>query len=151
MTGTQNHEGIAGTIAAIDYLASLANTDESLSRRQALTLAFEAIKQHETPLLQRLMNGLAELDKITVWGIREPNRLAERLPTVSFTHADHTALAIAQKLGERGIFVWDGNYYALEVTQSLGLEPDGMVRVGLLHYNTEREVEHLLGALRALG
>ncbi len=151
MTGTQNHEGIAGTIAAIDYLASLANTDESLSRRQALALAFEEIKQHETPLLQRLMTGLAELEKITVWGIRDPARLAERLPTVSFTHADHTPLAIAQKLGERGIFVWDGNYYALEVTQSLGLEPDGMVRVGLLHYNTEREVEHLLGALRALG
>ena len=96
------------------------------------------------------MSGLAELEKVTVWGIRQPERLAERLPTVSFTHAEHTALAIAQQLGERGIFVWDGNYYALEVTQSLGLEPDGMVRVGLLHYNTEQEVDRLLDALRAL-
>jgi selenocysteine lyase/cysteine desulfurase len=150
MTGTQNHEGIAGTTAAIDYLANLAGPRESMTRRQALLRAFEHIGKYEMKLLAKLLDGLAGLAKITVWGLRDRSRFAERLPTVSFTHSDHTALEVARMLGRRGIFVWDGNYYALEVTRSLGLEPDGMVRVGLLHYNTEAEVDRLLTALAEL-
>ena len=67
-----------------------------------------------------------------------------RLPTVAVTHAEKTPAELAEHLGDRGIFVWHGNYYALQLTESLGLEPDGMLRIGLAHYNTPEEVNRLL-------
>ena len=101
-------------------------------------------------LAARLLNGLRELDAISVWGITDADRLDERLPTFSITHARRSAAEVAQRLGERGIFVWNGNYYALQLTETLGLEPDGMVRIGLIHYNTAEEVDRLLGELAKL-
>ncbi len=150
MTGTQNHEGIAGTLAAIDYLADLGRAvrgDADAPRRDALRHAFEAIGAYERDLACHLMRGLLDLPDVTAWGIMEPDRIHERVPTFSFTRRHQSSPAVAETLGSRGIFVWHGNYYALGLTESLGLEPDGMVRVGLVHYNTRAEVDRLLEAL----
>ena len=149
MTGTQSHEGIAGTAAAVEYLADLgrAVTPDSGDRRAALRSAFSAIGDYERSLTRRLLAGLAELDAVKVWGITDPVRLGERLPTVSITHARILPTEMAAELGRQGIFVWHGNYYALPLTEALDLEPEGMVRIGLLHYNTEEEVDRLLDAL----
>jgi len=152
MTGTPCHEGIAGTTAAVDYLAGLGRELDAAgaSRRAALLAAFAAIRAHETRLVARLLEGLEGLSAIRVWGITDRGRLAERVPTVAFTHARLTPAEIARRLGEEGIFVWDGNYYALPLTETLGVEPDGMVRVGFLHYNTPEEAVRLLEALARL-
>ena len=150
MTGTQSHESIVGTRAAVEYLADLGRSVAPApvsGRRAALEQAFTAIHQYEQRLLARLIGGLADLPQITVWGIRDTARFAERLPTVSITHRSVAPRDLACRLAELGIFVWHGNYYAVEVTESLGLEPDGMVRIGLVHYNTEDEVDRLLDAL----
>jgi cysteine desulfurase family protein (TIGR01976 family) len=153
MTGTQNHECIAGTLAAIDYLADLGRTlagDESLPRRPALEQAYQAIADYEQQLIWHLIDGLRPLDSFRLWGIADPLRRAERLPTISITHSRRTPTQIAEELGSRGLFVWHGNYYALPLTERLGLEPDGMIRVGLVHYNTLEEVDRLLAALSDL-
>ena len=148
MTGTQNHEGIAGTLAATHYLADLGGGGGDL--RGALVAAYEAIGSHERELVTSLLAGLTELAKVRVWGITDPARVTHRVPTVSITHAELSPHQLAQHLAEHGIYVWDGNYYALEWSARVGAEPDGMVRIGLLHYNTASEVERLLDALRAL-
>lgn len=153
MTGTQNHECIAGTLAAIDYLADLGRTvanDDALPRRPALEQAYQAIVDYEQQLIWYLIDGLRPLDSFRLWGIDDPLRKAERLPTISITHANRTPPEIAEELGRRGLFVWHGNYYALPLTERLGLEPDGMIRVGIVHYNTLAEVDRLLSALHDL-
>ncbi len=151
MTGTQSHEGIAGTLAAVDYIADLGQDIAGLgaSRREALMAAFELIGAYERGLVQRLLEGLATIDDVRVWGITDP-RSAERAPTVSFTHFRCGTRAVAEHLAARGIFVWDGNFYAQPLTEALDLEPGGLVRVGFLHYNTTEEVDRLLAALREL-
>jgi cysteine desulfurase family protein (TIGR01976 family) len=151
MTGTQNHEGIAGVLAAIEYIADLGHAvaaDDSLSQRERLQHAFAAIGEYERMLVERLLAGLAEIDGVRVYGITDRKRLGERLPTVSLTHDRSTPAQLAAYLGERGIFTWHGNYYALCLTEALGLEPQGMLRIGLVHYNTEKEVDRVLAALR---
>ncbi len=153
MTGTQNHECIAGTLAAVDYLADLGRmvvADESLSRRPALEQVYQAIMEYEHQLIWHLIDGLRSLESFRLWGIGDPLRHAERLPTISITHSGRKPAEIAEKLGRQGLFVWHGNYYALPLTERLGLEPDGMVRVGVVHYNTLEEVDRLLVALRDL-
>jgi cysteine desulfurase family protein (TIGR01976 family) len=169
-TGTQSHEAIAGTLAAVEYLADLgqrcANAAESLrdspsrppearprgsiNRRAALVAAYRWIEQYERQLLSRLLEGLRELPEINVHGITDLARLAERVSTICFTHGRLAPVEVAQRLAADGIYVWHGNYYALPLTETLGLEPDGAVRVGLLHYNTPQEVDRLLAALEAL-
>lgn len=154
MTGTQNHECIAGVLAAINYLAEIgrvASGDFSAGRRAALTHAYTAIGEYESELFDALLQGLLELDAITVYGITDPTRMSERLPTVSIRHHEMASQELARKLGNAGIFVWDGNYYALQLTETLGLEPDGMVRIGLVHYNTREEVQRLLDTLADIG
>jgi cysteine desulfurase family protein (TIGR01976 family) len=153
MTGTQSHESIAGALAAVDYLADLGRllaANEALSRRAALREAYREIGLYERALLKRLLAGLAELPDVQVHGITDLDRLEERVATVSFTHERCPPAELARKLGEQGLFVWHGNYYALNLTETLDLEPEGMVRVGLVHYNTAAEVERLLEALRAV-
>ena len=153
MTGTQNHECIAGTLAAIDYMASLGAPqkqelegpeDDQPDRRRLLTRALQSIRDYETSLLLRLMRGLAEIDPIKIWGITDPERFDQRLPTLSITHQRQSPQSIAKRLADQGIFVWHGNYYALPLTEKLGVEPEGMVRIGICHYNTEEEVDRLL-------
>ncbi len=153
MTGTQNHEAIAGGLAAVDYLADLGRTladNETLSRRAALREAYHEIGIYERSLMKRLLSGLAELSEIKVWGVTQPERFDERVATISFTHKRFTAAQMAEKLAESGFFTWHGNYYALNFTEAMGLEPEGMLRVGLLHYNTVEEVERLLEAVKGL-
>ena len=153
MTGTQNFASLCGSRAAVDYLADLGRTlanDGSLQRRQALQIAYEAITIYEDQLCLRLLDGLAAIKDLKVHGITDINQLEDRVPTISITHPKLSASQIAFELGERGIFVWDGNYYALELTEQLNLEPEGMVRLGLVHYNTLEEVDRLLDALQEI-
>ncbi len=149
MTGTQNHEGIAGVLEAINYLADLGRqvSADAASRRQALVAAFAAIAQHERQLCARLLAGLHALKSIRVWGIADPQRASERVPTVSISHKRYESLELAEKLAQRGIFAWHGNFYALPLTEALGVEPAGLVRLGLMHYNTPEEVDRLLTVL----
>ncbi|MFO0872184.1 MAG: cysteine desulfurase-like protein [Pirellulales bacterium] len=151
MTGTQNHECIAGALAAVDYLADLGRLvsgQVTAPRRTALQAAFAAIGPYERELGQHLLRGLRSLPEIRVWGIDDPERAGERYPTFSFTHDRYPAAELAMRLGQRGIFAWHGNYYALNLSTAWGREPQGMVRVGLVHYNTAAEVDRLLAALR---
>lgn len=151
MTGTQNHEGIAGVTAAIDYLASLGKTSDQVSSRRAqLSAAFSKIGQHEDALVRRLLDGLQELPGVRLWGLVEPDRLSERVPTVSLTHDQRTPQELVTLLAGDGLFVWAGNHYALPFTEAAGLEPNGTLRIGLLHYNTPEEVERLLDSLSRL-
>jgi cysteine desulfurase family protein (TIGR01976 family) len=124
--------------------------NESLPRRGALREAYREIGTYERHLAGRLLAALEQIDDIKVWGITSLQRLEERVATISFTHERFGADEIAQQLGRQGFFVWHGNYYALNLTETLGLEPQGMLRVGLLHYNTVSEVERLLEALHGL-
>ena len=151
MTGTQSHEGIAGTKAAIDHIAWIGREvsgNEGLGRREALRVAYSAIEEHERELCLRMIHGLMEIDGLKIWGITNPERILERAPTVSFTHPKMIASEIGSMLAERGIFAWAGNFYALELTEALGLEPEGVLRVGLLHYNSMEEVNFFLESLR---
>jgi len=152
MTGTQNHEGIAGTLAAVEYLADLGRrlSPEASDRRAALESAYRGIVAYERCLVAEMLAKLAELPNVKVWGITDPARLDERVPTIAVTHERLTPSDLAEYLASRGIFVWHGNFYALPLTEALGLEPEGLVRIGLLHYNTTEEVERLVGALREL-
>jgi selenocysteine lyase/cysteine desulfurase len=153
MTGTQNPEAIAGTLAAIDYLADLGRllaASDSLTRRAALREAYREIGLYEQQLARQLLAGLAAMPDVQVFGITDPARLTERFATVSLTHDRFTPREMAERLGRQGFFAWHGNYYALNLTETLGLEPEGMLRVGLVHYNTPTEVDRLLEALRGL-
>ena len=97
-----------------------------------------------------MLVGLASVEGLKVHGITDTARISERVPTVSVTHPKLTAAELAHELGERGIYAWDGNYYALQITEQLGLEPEGMVRLGLVHYNTVGEVDRLIAALKEI-
>ena len=144
MTGTQSHEGMAGTKAAIEHIAWIGREysgNPELSRRDALIEAYDAIEQYERGLFLRMLEGLEGIEGLKIWGITEPNRISERAPTVSFTHPSLSAKEIGRRLAERGVFVWAGNFYALELTEALGLEPEGVLRAGLLHYNSLEEVD----------
>ena len=150
MTGTQSHESLAGVLAAIDYLADIGRMvagNDGLDRRAALREAFSAIEQYERFLCERLLHGLAQIGEIKVWGITDVSRLEQRVATVSLTHDRYTSAELAERLGRQGIFSWHGNYYALELSEALGHEPAGKLRVGLVHYNTAGEVDRLLRAL----
>ncbi len=151
--GTLNHECIAGITACVDYLADLGRrADPSAStRRSALLAAYKAIQQHERELMERLISGLLAIPGLKLYGIHNPQRFNQRCPTVAVRIAGWTPLQLATKLGERGFFTWDGNYYALNLTERLNVEKDGgFLRIGLAHYNTTEEVERFLAALREI-
>jgi selenocysteine lyase/cysteine desulfurase len=112
--------------------------------------AFDRIVTHERALCTRLLAGLAEVPGVRVLGIADPARVAERAPTVSLVHDRLSPRALADALAARGIQAWHGNFYALELSTALGLEPDGLLRLGLLHYNTAAEVDRLLAALQEI-
>jgi cysteine desulfurase family protein (TIGR01976 family) len=152
MTGTQNHEGIVGAMAAVEYLAELGRRfpRRGTDRRAALEAAFAAITAYERELVGLLLAGLATIPDVRVWGITHPGRMHERVPTVAITRRKLTPRQMAQRLGEQGFFVWHGNFYALPLTEALGLEPEGLLRIGLLHYNTGDEVQRLLDAVAGM-
>jgi selenocysteine lyase/cysteine desulfurase len=110
-----------------------------------------AIKQYERGLSEQLIAGLLRVPGLTFYGISDPARFEQRTPTVAIRLAGYTPRELAEALGARGIFVWDGNYYAINLTERLGLEDHGgMVRIGLAHYNTAGEIDRLLQALHDL-
>ena len=151
MTGTQNHACIAGAAAAVDYIASLSPIPaDHQNRRERLIDAMSIISNYETELISKLLEGLLSIPRFNVFGITDPNRMSERAPTVSFQVAGATSIEVAQRLGDQGVFAWHGNYYALPLTESLGTEPAGMVRLGCMHYNTLEEVERTLDVLRTM-
>jgi cysteine desulfurase family protein (TIGR01976 family) len=150
-TGTQVHELIAGIGAAVDYIAELGRRCDpaAKTRREALAAAYATTVPYERALLTRLLDGLATLPGVRIFGITDRARFAERCATVSFRIGEHNPTKIAEFLGERGIFTWDGNFYALNLSERLGVEQKGgVLRVGMVHYNTAEEVDRLIAALR---
>jgi selenocysteine lyase/cysteine desulfurase len=120
-------------------------------RRAALLAAYEAIQKHERGLMESLIRGLLGTPGLKLYGISDPKRFDHRCPTIAVRIKGHTPLELATQLGERGFFTWDGNYYALNLTERLDVENDGgFLRIGLAHYNTAEEVNGLLAALREI-
>lgn len=156
-TGTQSHEGMAGTIAAVDYFSWVGETmaGDHLpryarfdGRRRNVHAALDWLFDYETSLASQLVAGLQQLPGVRVQGITEPDAMRRRVPTVSFTAEGVPPAFIAGELGARNIFVWGGHMYAVEVTEFLGLQDaGGMVRVGPVHYNSQSEIDRLLSAL----
>lgn len=191
-TGTLNYEGLAGVVAAVNYLAKLGchvspTVDSELvlalaeadkeglqtfscprfltspgeathaiasayhSRRAALVAAMSAIGQYERELSHKLISGLLEIPGLSFYGITDASRFAWRTPTVAIRLAGQTPEFTAKALGDRGIFVWHGNFYALNLTEKLGIETSGgLLRIGLLHYNTVEEIHQLLQVLNEI-
>ena len=152
-TGTQNHECMAGVTAAIDYIADVGrhHSSEAHTRREAIVAAYEVFRQHERELAEQLIRGLLEIPGLTFYGISDPAKFDQRTPTVAIRMEGYTPCELATRLGEQGIFTWDGNYYAINLAERLGVQQSGgTVRIGLAHYNTAEEVERLLAELRAL-
>ena len=150
-TGTQVQELIAGIHAAVEYIAELGRrcSPSSTNRRDALLAAYRSTVAYERTLLTKLIAGLLEIRGVRFFGISDPNRFDERCSTVSFRLPKGTPTEAATFLGERGIFTWDGNFYALNFTERFDVEKSGgVLRVGLVHYNTVEEVKHLLAALK---
>ena len=156
-TGTKSHEAIAGVAAAVDFLAGLGRELGSgcpqypEGRRRWLKQALAVIQEHEARLFSRLLAGLREIEGIRIYGIADPARLGERTPTACFTLPGLSPAEAAEKLGNAGIHVWDGDYYAWEAMRFLRLgDRGGAVRAGLSLYNTEGEVSRFLQELSKL-
>lgn len=160
-TGTQNFEGIAGTLGALEYLSEIGNrmmeevsgtvSPQEGGMRAALNLAMEAIQSYELQLSRALIKTLSSIPGLRIWGIVDEDATAQRVPTVSFTMEGFSPYQIAIRLNKAGIYAWDGNYYALAVTERLGLEDSGgMLRIGLVHYNTLEEIDRLGEVLSTL-
>jgi cysteine desulfurase family protein (TIGR01976 family) len=152
-TGTQNHECMAGVTAAIDYIAEVGrhHSSEVHTRREAIVAAYEVFQQHERELAGQLITGLLAIPGLTFYGITDPVKFDQRTPTVAIRMEGYTPRELAERLGERGIFTWDGNYYAINLAERLGVQQSGgMLRIGLAHYNTAEEINRLLIELRAL-
>ncbi len=178
-TGTQNHEGIAGTLGAVEYFEWVGKTlgagksqiladprsgakgtnpksqtadaqspVANYSRRETLVRAMNVLAEYERELGGYLIQRLQTIPGLKIWGITDPAQSHRRVPTVSFTLEGWRPRQIAERLAAEDIYVWDGNFYALAVTERLGLEAKGgLLRVGLAHYNTREEVDKLIGAL----
>ena len=173
--GTLNHECIAGIAACVEYIADIGRRAPLLSRfskegnptpsggmtlevserRAAIEAAYQLIHEHERTLLERIITGLQQIPTLKIYGITDPKHFNDRCATLAVRMLDnnpnHTPLALATKLGERGFFTWDGNYYALNLTEHLDVEKSGgFLRIGLVHYNTVDEVDRFLAAFREI-
>jgi cysteine desulfurase family protein (TIGR01976 family) len=149
-TGTQNFEGIAGVLETIRYLTALGDqvAPTSQNRRAALLAGMNAIQAYEQELSRVLLTGLLEIPALKLYGITDDGW---RTPTFGVRLAGHSPYDMAKYLAERGIFAWHGNFYALGVTERLGLESSGgLLRIGLVHYNTVYEVHQLLQTLQEM-
>ena len=153
-TGTQNHEGLAGLVAAVDYLAGVGRefgAPVGGTRRGEVMTAFDAIRSHERELSLRFLEGLARMPRIRLWGVDDPARVDERTPTFAIRVGEQHPAETADELGRRGILVWDGHYYAITVIERLGLlDSGGAVRVGFCHYHSVDDVDRVLTELERL-
>ena len=173
--GTLNHECIAGIAACVEYIADLgrhatetngngtcgdgrlarpsseARLAATTTHRAAIEAAYQSIHEHERALLGRMIAGLIKIPRLKIYGITDPARFHERCATLAVRIENHTPLELATRLGDRGLFTWDGNYYALNLTEKLDVEKSGgFLRIGLVHYNTAEEVDRLLAVLREI-
>jgi selenocysteine lyase/cysteine desulfurase len=151
-TGMGNFEGICGVLGALEYIEWVGETfgaeqaeryaDDYSGQRLRFKLGMAAIRSYELELSHALLDILEETPGVTVYGIKDTHQVEERFPTTAFTLAGKSPRQEAEQLDEANIYVWDGNYYALAVTERLGLEDrGGMVRVGPVHYNTLEEIK----------
>jgi cysteine desulfurase family protein (TIGR01976 family) len=162
-TGTQNHEGLAGLVGVMDYLALLGREYSTLhsnaldadsrsalytGRQRELKIAMQAIMDYERGLSAQLLTGLREIKGIKVYGITDQQQLAWRVPTIACNIEGHSPRELAEQLASSGVFAWDGNYYALGIMERLGLEEKGgALRLGMAHYNTLNEIDRVLECL----
>ncbi len=166
-TGTQNHEGIAGTLAAVEYLAEMGErfgdavgassgagagaVVAGAGRRARILAGMRAIEAYEHEMSARVLAGLAQVPGLTVHGLADPGRAGERTPTFAVTLAGWTPRGLAEALAARGIYAWDGDFYATTLVEDLGLAASGgVVRLGMVHYTTFDEVDRLIGTLHEL-
>jgi selenocysteine lyase/cysteine desulfurase len=160
-TGTQNHEGLAGVLGAIEYFEWVGETfggdyiekyaERYQDRRLRLKQAMAVIRSYEYEISRALLDVLEETPGMTIYGITDPRCLEQRVPTYAFRLKGWHPRRLAEALDKEGIYVWDGNYYALAVTERLGLEESGgMVRVGPVHYNTVEEIHRFGEGLRRI-
>ncbi|HLX56979.1 MAG TPA: cysteine desulfurase-like protein [Ktedonobacteraceae bacterium] len=165
-TGTQNHEGLAGLLGAMDYLAMIGREQTSLynhafrnaegeslyaGRQRDFKVAMQSIMDYERGLSAHLLRGLREIKGIHVYGITDPQLLARRVPTVICTIDGHTPRELAELLASQSIFAWDGNYYAPGIMERLHLEEHGgALRLGMAHYNTTTEIDRVLTCLETI-
>jgi cysteine desulfurase family protein (TIGR01976 family) len=162
-TGTQNHEGLAGLVGVIDYLAMIGREHNTMysgwfkeysggssfsGRQRELKIAMHAMMEYERGLSAQLLSGLREIKGLHVYGITNPQQLAWRVPTIACTIEGFAPRELAEFLASQGIFAWDGNYYALGIMERLGLEAKGgALRLGMAHYNTLNEIDRVLECL----
>lgn len=159
-SGTQSHEGLAGISAAVDYFAEVgrtmaadqaANWSQFSGRRQHIHAAMDLLFEYEKTLTSHLIDGLLEIDGVTIQGITARDALDRRVPSVSFTHDSVQSDDIAKALAEQNIFVWSGDFYAMDAAKVLGVsDSGGTLRVGPVHYNSIDEIDELLQSLRTL-
>ncbi len=153
MLGTPAFELFAGATACVDYLAGIGRATGSAGgpdRRAALRTCYETIEPYESALVWRMVDGLSRIPNARVYGIRDRSRAADRLATVAFTIDGYSTRRLARELGEQGFQIWSGNYYAFEFVRQAGLEREGMIRAGMVHYNLAEEVDRFVEAVDAL-
>ena len=151
-TGTKNHEGIAGVLGAFEYLEWVGETfgqvyeekfaDRYSGRGLRLRKGMAAIRAYEYEISRKMLDILGNIPGVRLYGPSDPSKLEERVPTFAITVDGLHPKQVAEKLDAHNIYVWDGNYYALAVTERLGVEDSGgMVRIGPVHYNTLEEID----------
>jgi cysteine desulfurase family protein (TIGR01976 family) len=152
--GTLNHEGLAGFTATVEYLADVGRTfgePEAQERREEVLAGMDSIRRYEAELSARFLKGLDQIPGVALYGVGEVERTDERAPTFALRLQDRSPRAVAEELGRRGVFVWDGNYYALAIMERLGLEASGgAVRIGFCHYHSVDDVDRVLEELAGL-
>ncbi len=165
-TGTQNHEGLAGLVGVIDYLAMIGRENSSRyrqlfsansetgsyhGRQLELKVAMQALMDYERGLSAQLLSGLREIKGLQIYGITDTKQLALRVPTIACNIEGHSPRELAEHLASLGIFAWDGNYYALGIMERLKLESKGgALRLGMVHYNTINEIDRVLECLEQI-
>ncbi len=152
MTGTQSFESIAAGLACVDYICQLSHPDVEVTpenRRQLLQQSYEMILEYEQHMTAHMLDRFAQIDGIKVYGITDTENLAHRFSTFSITHSHIPTTQLSKILCDAGVFVWRGHYYALQFTETLGLEPEGMIRIGLVHYNSIAEIDSMMDVLHS--
>jgi cysteine desulfurase family protein (TIGR01976 family) len=155
-TGTQNHEALAGLLGTFTYLERLGaaygdGDDAGSDRRARLRAAMSAIRARERQLSLLVLDSLGAIPGLRLYGLADRDRVVERVPTFSLTLAGHHPRTVAEHLASRAISAWDGHFYAWELIRALGLEDDGgLLRIGLVHYSSDDEVERVADALEEL-
>jgi selenocysteine lyase/cysteine desulfurase len=145
-TGTQSFESLAGVAAAINYLADIGGAGND--RRQQIVQAMNRIKQYELALSEQFLRGAVTVPGLQVYGITDIENLEKRTPTFAVSLEGYTPQEVATTLGDQGLFVWHGHYYAIAVMERLGLlDRGGLVRIGFVHYNSMDEVNRVVSAL----